>query len=213
MSDPEPQPGPEISLYWSVRSPFCYLALHRLRRISTRVPPHIVLKPVYPVALRKPKAHGPPGSIKAAYNFMDATRVARMLDVPLQTPDPDPLETVDNNETHAHLLTRLLAAVRDDSQRLNLADGLSQAIFAGQASWATGPGLNTVIAASMLDPAGLFETLDANRPHIERRLEDNAQEMERAGHWGVPLMVWRNEPFFGQDRVDVLEWTLQEAGF
>jgi len=27
-------------------------------------------------------------------------------------------------------------------------------------------------------------------------------------HWGVPLMVLDEEPFFGQDRIDALLWRL-----
>jgi 2-hydroxychromene-2-carboxylate isomerase len=26
----------------------------------------------------------------------------------------------------------------------------------------------------------------------------------RRGHWGVPTFVFENEPFFGQDRIDLL---------
>jgi 2-hydroxychromene-2-carboxylate isomerase len=31
-------------------------------------------------------------------------------------------------------------------------------------------------------------------------------------HWGVPLMVFEDEAFFGQDRLDVLEWRLGPSG-
>jgi len=31
-------------------------------------------------------------------------------------------------------------------------------------------------------------------------------------HWGVPLMVFEGEAFFGQDRLDVLEWRLEQSG-
>ena len=33
-----------------------------------------------------------------------------------------------------------------------------------------------------------------------------------AGHWGVPTMVFEGEPFFGQDRLDVLLWRLKQNG-
>ena len=29
-----------------------------------------------------------------------------------------------------------------------------------------------------------------------------------AVHWGVPTMVYRGAPFFGQDRIDVRAWRL-----
>ena len=32
----------------------------------------------------------------------------------------------------------------------------------------------------------------------------------QAGHWGVPMRVLDNEPFYGQDRFDHLLWRLQQ---
>jgi 2-hydroxychromene-2-carboxylate isomerase len=29
------------------------------------------------------------------------------------------------------------------------------------------------------------------------------------GHWGVPTFVFEKEPFFGQDRIDLLIWRMQ----
>jgi 2-hydroxychromene-2-carboxylate isomerase len=31
-------------------------------------------------------------------------------------------------------------------------------------------------------------------------------------HWGVPTFVFENEPFFGQDRIDLLIWRMQDKG-
>ena len=41
---------------------------------------------------------------------------------------------------------------------------------------------------------------------------DNAKGMARTGHGGVPLMVWKDEPFFGGDRFDQFVYRLQENG-
>ena len=38
------------------------------------------------------------------------------------------------------------------------------------------------------------------------------QALEAAGHWGVPTFVFQGEPFFGQDRIDVLLWRLGQHG-
>ncbi len=35
--------------------------------------------------------------------------------------------------------------------------------------------------------------------------------MLEAGHWGVPLFVYRGEPFYGQDRMDQLIWRVERA--
>ena len=36
--------------------------------------------------------------------------------------------------------------------------------------------------------------------------------LEEAGHWGVPTLVFEGEPFFGQDRVDMAKWRLEQKG-
>jgi hypothetical protein len=33
-----------------------------------------------------------------------------------------------------------------------------------------------------------------------------------AGHWGVPTFVFEGEPYFGQDRMDLLLWRLRQRG-
>jgi len=47
--------------------------------------------------------------------------------------------------------------------------------------------------------------------HLDE-VERNHQALEVAGHWGVPTMVVRGEPFFGQDRIETLRWRLDGYG-
>lgn len=46
----------------------------------------------------------------------------------------------------------------------------------------------------------------------EAIIEQHHKDLEAAGHWGVPTMVFRDEPFFGQDRLDLLLWRLRQQG-
>jgi 2-hydroxychromene-2-carboxylate isomerase len=41
---------------------------------------------------------------------------------------------------------------------------------------------------------------------------DNQAAQRVGGHYGVPLMVFDDEPFFGQDRFDQFVWRLEKAG-
>ena len=36
--------------------------------------------------------------------------------------------------------------------------------------------------------------------------------LDLAEHWGVPTCVFDGEPFFGQDRLDLLLWGLEQNG-
>lgn len=52
----------------------------------------------------------------------------------------------------------------------------------------------------------------ANPESYRIEVERNQQDLEAAGHWGVPTFVFRGEPFFGQDRIDTLCWRLDREG-
>ena len=44
------------------------------------------------------------------------------------------------------------------------------------------------------------------------QIETNQVDQRGGGHYGVPLMVHDDEPFFGQDRFDQLQWRLEQKG-
>jgi len=46
----------------------------------------------------------------------------------------------------------------------------------------------------------------------ERLIEQNQKALQAAGHWAVPTFVFGGEPFFGQDRIDLLVWRLRQRG-
>jgi len=57
--------------------------------------------------------------------------------------------------------------------------------------------------------------LDARQSHEEARLtaaiEANQTEQEK-NKWGGHTMMFEDEAFFGQDRIDLLEWRLENVG-
>ena len=40
----------------------------------------------------------------------------------------------------------------------------------------------------------------------------NQVALEIAGHWGVPTLVFEGEPFFGQDRIEMARWRMEQKG-
>jgi 2-hydroxychromene-2-carboxylate isomerase len=45
------------------------------------------------------------------------------------------------------------------------------------------------------------------------RVVEVSQVAQRAaGHYGVPMIAFGGEPFFGQDRFDRFRWRLEQAG-
>ena len=63
-----------------------------------------------------------------------------------------------------------------------------------------------------MDLAALDEQIESDPAHFIDAIEQNQNALETSGHWGVPTMVFEGEPFFGQDRLDLLLWRLKNAG-
>lgn len=43
-------------------------------------------------------------------------------------------------------------------------------------------------------------------------IAENETDHAASGHWGVPTFVFEKEPFFGQDRIDLLVGRMQGKG-
>jgi len=93
---------------------------------------------------------------------------------------------------------------------LDFAAAVSRLIMGGTEGWDQGDHLKQAVASAGLDLADL-EAATVNGDHLEE-VERNHQALDAAGHWGVPTMVVRGEPFFGQDRIDTLRWRLDQYG-
>ena len=80
----------------------------------------------------------------------------------------------------------------------------------GTDHWDQGDHLAKAVASAGLDLVELDAAI-AEGDHLAE-IEQNQQALDAAGHWGVPTMVLRDEPFFGQDRIDTLRWRLDQYG-
>ena len=47
---------------------------------------------------------------------------------------------------------------------------------------------------------------------LDAEIAANQAALEAAGHWGVPTLVFDGEPFFGQDRIEMAVWRMQQKG-
>ena len=93
---------------------------------------------------------------------------------------------------------------------IELAYHVSHLIWGGEPGWDQGDRLAEAVAKAGLDLAELEASIETYDP-----MEDvvaNQDALEAAGHWGVPTMVLRDEPFSGQDRIDTLRWRLDQYG-
>ena len=78
--------------------------------------------------------------------------------------------------------------------------------------WHEGDHLARAATAAGFDLAAMDSAIAADPDRYEKIIAGNEQEHAKSGHWGVPTFVFENEPFFGQDRIDLLAWRMESRG-
>lgn len=207
-----------VDVFWSFRSPYCYLAGPRLLALQSDYDLAFRLRPVLPIALRIEGFFKRQSPMAKAYFFRDIARVAEFLHLPLEWPTPDPvamdMETgeVALEQPLIHRITRLGVFASRHGQGLAFAVALSRSVFGGSPGWDTGHRLAEAAASVGFNLADMEREIEDDPQTYAGEIEANQAAHAEAGHWGVPLMVFRREPFFGQDRIDLLLWRLRSAG-
>ena len=80
-------------------------------------------------------------------------------------------------------------------------------------SWNDGDAMKDATARAGLDLLEMDATIEADPGKYDAMVEANeAEQKESGGHWGVPLMQYGREAFFGQDRITALIWRLEQEG-
>ncbi len=207
-----------VDVYWSFRSPYSYLATKRLRGLPEKWDVRVRPRPVYPIAIRTPEFFSEIRPQWIPYLLNDIVRLSQFLDLPFGPLNPDPVvmnmttREIADEQPHIHRLTRLgiLACEQSDEIGWSFMDEVSTAIWSGQ-PWTEGTVLADAVARAGLELAAMDEQQDAEADRLTAAIEANQAEQDKF-HWGVPLMVFEDEGFFGQDRLDVLEWRLEQSG-
>lgn len=211
----------EIDVFWSFRSPWSYLATKRLRQWQEIYELQVNFKPVYPIAIRTPEFFQQVNPQWFSYFMTDVFRVAEYLELPFIWPQPDPvIQLIDENgqrrtgeeQPHIHRLTRLGALAEQLGQGIEFADEISSLIWGGTENWHEGTHLAEATSRAGLSLDAMDTQLHSEAERLEGVIQTNQQQHDAAGHWGVPTCAFRGEPFFGQDRLDVLLWRLQGQG-
>ena len=208
-----------IDVFWSFRSPYSYLATPRLVRLSAEYDLDVAVRPVLPIAVRLPNFFKQVNPLWPPYLLRDTMRIAQYLGIDYGWPRPDPIvqdgitREVAAEQPYIHRLTRLGIAAVERGRGLAFIDQVSQVIWSGKVvGWHEGPHLAEASARAGLDLAELDAAIGADPAHFDAIIADNQGALEAAGHWGVPTMVFEGEPFFGQDRIDLLVWRMLQRG-
>ena len=207
-----------IDIFWSFRSPYSYLATRRLLDLQTRYIIDIRVRPVLPIAVRTPEFFKRVNPLFPGYLVRDVLRLGEFLQIPIRWPRPDPVVmnpdgSYPSEQPIIHRLTRLGVAAAECGRGLAFLDEVSKIIWNGGVDgWNEGSHLTDATRRAELDLTELDAMTRKNPQHFVDAIDQNQKALETAGHWGVPTMVFEGEPFFGQDRLDLLIWRLENAG-
>lgn len=208
-----------FDLYWSMRSPYCYLALDRVLAIEARYDVEVELRVVYPIAIRNPAFFDTAPEHYRSYHLRDSNRMAEFLGIPYRRPIPDPivqdLKTgeIADEQPYIRQLTRLAAAAVEAGKGLEFQDQVMRVLWDGKTNdWHQGKHIPAAIARAGLSPPGLKRAVDLEPERYDKLIEANQERQRQAGHSGVPLFVFQGEPFFGQDRIELLVWRMKQTG-
>ena len=206
-----------VDVYWSFRSPYSYLVTPDLVRLAADFDVDVQMRIVYPIAIRDPSlVFDPANRNKALYIGRDSRRRAEFLGLPFASPKPDPIVqdfatmTVADDQPYIYRLSALGVEAQRRGRGLAFVSEVSALIFGGTDGWDKGDHLSEAARRAGLSLGDLEASIEQGDQLDE--VEANQCALAAAGHWGVPSMVVREEPFFGQDRIDTLRWRLSQWG-
>lgn len=208
-----------VDLYWSFRSPYSYLVVPRLLELERDWDAQVNVRPVLPIAVRQPDFFANADPLWTPYLFRDCVRSAEFTGMTLRWPRPDPVlmdfttRTYPKEQPHIHRLTRLGALAAERGQGLSVLRAVSHLIWSGEVEgWHEGDHLSKAFAVAGCDLAEMDAVQAAEAERLDAVIQQNEADQRLGGHYGVPLMVYEGEPFFGQDRYDQLVWRMQQKG-
>ncbi|MEO0643027.1 MAG: DsbA family protein [Pseudomonadota bacterium] len=209
----------KADLFFSFRSPYSYLAIGRYRAMAEEHTVDIALRIVWPIAVRDPDILFTGNRAAPLYIVKDAMRVGEFLGIPIRWPRPDPVVQDRNAGAIAKdqpLIRRVCrigqVAVRR-GKGMQFADELSRVIFSGEIdNWHEGDHIAGAAERAGLDLAELDAEAVSESAALDAEIAANQDALEAAGHWGVPTLVFEGEPFFGQDRIDMAKWRMEQKG-
>lgn len=205
-------------LYFSFRSPYSYLAIGRYRALMERHRVELALRPVWPLAVREPDFFERNHPNWLGYTMRDMLRVAEFHGIPFGAPRPDPIvqdvttRKIAEDQPYIRRITRLGQAAARRGKGVAFAHEAARLIWGGAENWHEGDHLSGAAERAGLDLAELDAEVAAEAEALDAEIAANQQALEGAGHWGVPTLVFDGEPFFGQDRIEMAKWRMEQKG-
>ena len=180
--------GRTIDLFFSVRSPYSYLALSLMRDLMRATAVQIRLKPVLPMVMRGLPV--PP--MKGRYILFDAGREARLENLPFGH-IADPV----GRATERAMAVGM--ALGQGGQDFDFFHAFMRQVWTEGREGASDAGLARALEMAGISRAAIVRALPDDVWRV--RAHENLQDMMRRGSWGVPTLSAGGETLWGQDRI------------
>jgi 2-hydroxychromene-2-carboxylate isomerase len=191
-----------VIIYFDYYSPYAYFVSTAFDRIATRYSLTAEWRPLDAVQLLRLAEGDIYSPAKRRYVNHDVFRCADYYATPIALPSPWPINA------RPALAASLVA------QEAGIFEPFRKAVF--NAAWAQQRDIaDTAVLAECVAQAGGDADQILRRAGDARYAQAIVQHTERAaaeGVFGVPLMIYDDERFFGRDRLAMLEWRLQRPG-
>lgn len=208
-----------FDFYFSFRSPYSYLATPQVEALLARYDIVPRMRFVLPIAVRIPGFFKTVNPLWPPYLLRDTFRISEMHDIPYRWPRPDPIVMdyasgeVAPEQPYIHRVTRLGVAAERAGEGFLFARRAAHTIWSGETdNWHEGAHLAGALEGAGLDAAAIERAVADDPGSFDAEIARNEADQKRAGHWGVPLFVFEDEPFFGQDRLEHLIWRMRRHG-
>ena len=209
----------KVDFYFSVRSPYSYLILPCIKMLRDKYDVDVNFKLVYPIAIRMPEFFERKNLFTYFWwKMIDMKFKARRLGMKMIFPmRPDPIQQdtltgkISDHQPYIFDICHFLQAVEKDKQ-LDFALEVSQCIFGGVKDWHTDESLIGITSKLGLNFHEIKQRVSQNKNKLIDEIKKNQKEQLLAGHHGVPLTVFKDKFFFGQDKFDDLVKALKKEG-
>ncbi len=199
--------GGPVDFYFEFSSPYGYIASQRAEELEQRIGRPftwrpILLGPVFKVTGQAPLTEVP---LKGEYAKKDFARSARQHRIDYRHPQNFPIGTV------AACRAFYWVADRDPAAARKLAKALYRAYFA-EGRDISAPAAVVEIARGMgIDAGALQAALDD--PAVKERAKKEVEAAIARGVFGSPFFLVDGEPFWGVDRMPMLEQWVKTGGW
>jgi 2-hydroxychromene-2-carboxylate isomerase len=186
-----------ITMYWSLRSPYSYLALMRGRQLADHYQVPLEVKPVLPMVMRRMQVP----KTKGGYIVADVKREADKYGIPFGRV-ADPLGA------GVERCYALFAYAQSHGLGLSFLQSCAEGAWSEGVALESDSGLQHAVERAGLDWSQARELLEGDSWRLWA--QDNLAELYGHNLWGVPSLVYGATKVFGQDRFDRIEQGIVE---